>query len=234
MLKVLFNKRVGYFLALMLSIDPVVSFAKGGVSLGATRLIYPLGDKQSSISVVNSDEDNRFMIQSWVENLDGSKSKDFIITPPLFIMNKKSENTLRVIYSGTALPMDKESAYWLNMKAIPEVSEKSTEGKNVLQLAMLSKIKIFVRPKSLTTNSEDAYKELRFSSHSTGVKVENPTPYFVNMVNIQINGQELGAKMVPPKSTGTIIPTSVHTQNIRFSIVNDFGAIVAPVTMLVK
>lgn len=58
----------------------------GGIGLGATRIIYPQGDKQISLPVTNTSESNVFLVQSWVTNADQSKSSDFIITPPLFVM----------------------------------------------------------------------------------------------------------------------------------------------------
>lgn len=64
------------------------------------------------------------------------------MTPPLFVSEAKSENTLRIIYAGAPLPKDRESLFWMNVKAIPSVNKNSLEGKNVLQLAILSRIKL--------------------------------------------------------------------------------------------
>lgn len=47
--------------------------ATGGVSLGATRVIYNQDDKQSTISIENSNIKNRYLVQSWVEDLQGKK-----------------------------------------------------------------------------------------------------------------------------------------------------------------
>ena len=103
--------------------------AEAGVALGATRVIYPAGQKQVQLAVTNNDEKSTYLIQSWVENADGAKDGRFVITPPLFVMKPQKENTLRIMYVGpNNLPADRESLYWVNVKAIPS-AEKTPKGK---------------------------------------------------------------------------------------------------------
>jgi fimbrial chaperone protein len=64
---------------LMLS---AVAMAEGGISIQGTRIIYPLNSRQESLSIRNSSAADSFLVQSWVENADGSKSRDFVVTPP--------------------------------------------------------------------------------------------------------------------------------------------------------
>ncbi|MFK9860466.1 fimbria/pilus periplasmic chaperone, partial [Klebsiella pneumoniae] len=71
--------------------------AQAGVALGATRVIYPAGQKQVQLAVTNNDDNSTWLIQSWVENADGQRDGRFVITPPLFAMQGKKENTLRII-----------------------------------------------------------------------------------------------------------------------------------------
>ena len=72
------------------------------------------------------------MIQSWVETLNGGAEKaPFIITPPLYRLDKDQQNVERIVLAG-ALPQDKESLYWLNIKAIPAAPRKD----NTLQIAV--------------------------------------------------------------------------------------------------
>ncbi|MCV5426089.1 type 1 fimbria chaperone FimC, partial [Escherichia coli] len=80
------------FMAMM-----VAGRAEAGVALGATRVIYPAGQKQVQLAVTNNDENSTYLIQSWVENADGVKDGRFIVTPPLFAMKGKKENTLRIL-----------------------------------------------------------------------------------------------------------------------------------------
>ena len=73
---------------LLLSTAGFTAQAQAGVALGATRVIYPAGQKQAQLAVTNND-DSTYLIQSWVENADGAKDGSFVITPPLFAMQGK-------------------------------------------------------------------------------------------------------------------------------------------------
>ena len=83
----------------------------GGVALAATRIVYPMDAKQTSITLNNTDKRLRFLVQSWIDDSQDQKSNEFIVTPPLFVSKPESENKLRIIYAGKALPNDRESLF---------------------------------------------------------------------------------------------------------------------------
>lgn len=199
--------------------------AAGGIGLGATRVIYPAEAKQTSLSITNSDAKERYLVNSWVENNLGAKDKRFIITPPLFVSEPKSENTLRIIYAGQPLPTDRESIFWLNVKAIPSVDKSAVENKNVLQLAILSRIKLFVRPGNLPMQPEEAVKQLRFSRSGGHLSLHNPSPYYVSTVNLKLGDEKLPNTMVAPKSVAQVAISSTTWGSITFQTVNDYGAV---------
>lgn len=70
--------------------------ANAAVALGATRVIYPANQKQVLLPVTNNDPASVYLIQSWIENAGDQKDTQFVITPPLFSMQGKKENTLRI------------------------------------------------------------------------------------------------------------------------------------------
>lgn len=195
----------------------------GGVALGATRVIYPQGEKQVSLPLTNSSENNDFLIQSWVANPDGAKSQDFVITPPLFVIHPKKENTLRIMYVGPGLPEDRESVFYLNSKAIPSV-DKSKLASNTLQIATQSVIKLFIRPKRLPTPSVDAPKTLTCQQGGGKVTVNNPSPYYVSLVQFYVGGARLPNSMVAPKNSLTVAVPGGQDGKVSFQTVNDFGA----------
>ena len=104
----------------------------GGVALAATRIVYPMDAKQTSITLNNTDKRLRFLVQSWIDDSQDQKSNEFIVTPPLFVSKPESENKLRIIYAGKALPNDRESLFWLNTKAIPEIEREEIKDKNYI------------------------------------------------------------------------------------------------------
>ncbi|MEQ9879350.1 fimbria/pilus periplasmic chaperone [Pectobacterium aroidearum] len=202
----------------------------GGIALGATRVIYSAEANQASLSIINSDENNRFLIQSWVEDKDGNKTKDFLATPPLFVVKPKGENTLRLMHVGTPLPSDRESVYWVNVKAIPAVEKRSLEDKNALQLAVLSRIKLFVRPANLPTGADSAPATLRFQQSGSALTITNPSPYFITLVNLQSGSQKLPNTMVPPKGSTSLTLSGRASGAVSFQTINDYGAMTSRVT----
>ncbi|MFP2237293.1 fimbria/pilus periplasmic chaperone [Pseudescherichia vulneris] len=217
--KFLKNVCTGSLLAMML----VSSASAGGIALGATRVIYPQGAREASLSLSNTSSSDIFLIQSWVANADGSKSTDFVLTPPLFTMKPKKENTLRIMYTGPALPTDRESVFYLNSKAIPSVDKNSLKG-NTLQIATQSVIKLFVRPKHLPTPSADAAKSLTCHIEGGRVTFKNPSPYFVTLVQFFVGAQKLPNSMVSPKGSLTVNVPGHKNGTVSFQTVNDYGA----------
>lgn len=212
---------IGLSMLLML---PSLSWA-GGIALGSTRVVYPSDARQVSLSVNNSDEHNRYLIQTWVENEAGEKTEDFIITPPLFVSKPKSENMLRIIYSGENLPQDREALYWINNKAIPSIDKNEIKGNNVLQIAVLARIKLFVRPAGLTEKSADAPSKLTFSRSGDTLAINNASPFYVTLVNISIGGRNVETTMVPPKSIARVaLPKGVMAGTLSYQTINDYGA----------
>ncbi|UDJ81215.1 type 1 fimbria chaperone FimC [Kosakonia oryzae] len=214
----------GWIMGLLMIITPLVH-AAGGIALGATRVIYPANAKQTSLSITNSDSKERFLVNSWIENSRGEKEKAFVVTPPLFVSEPKSENTLRIIYAGQPLPTDRESLFWMNVKAIPSVDKASLNGKNVLQLAILSRIKLFVRPQALPGLAEDAPGLLQFSRVDQRLKITNPSAYYITLVNLQVGKQKLDNVMVAPKSSSQLLLPPDAMGNVSFQTVNDYGAV---------
>ncbi|MCP2006218.1 UNVERIFIED_ORG: P pilus assembly chaperone PapD [Buttiauxella agrestis ATCC 33320] len=206
-----------------LGINAVMPAHAGGIALGATRVIYPQGEKQVSLPVTNSSESNTFLIQSWVANVDGNKSSDFVLTPPLFVMHPKKENTLRIMYVGPNLPTDRESVFYLNSKAIPSVDKNKLEG-NMLQIATQSIIKLFVRPKNLSTPSIKASETLRCNVVGGKLTMTNPSPYYVSTVQLNVGGHRLPNSMVPPKGALTIDVPGGGSGKVTLQTVNDYGA----------
>lgn len=194
----------------------------GGVALGSTRLIYPQGTKQVNMTVTNSDEQQSFLVQSWVSTADGKKSADFVITPPLFVLKPAKDNILRVMYTGPELPKDKESLFYLNSKAIPAMDKSKIQG-NALQIATQSVIKLFVRPANLAVKSADAPAMLTCKLNGSTLNITNPSPYYVTLVSLNVGGEKLANTMVPPQGNKEVKVSA--SGSVSYQTMNDFGAI---------
>lgn len=191
--------------------------ANAAVALGATRVIYPANQKQVLLPVTNNDPASVYLIQSWIENAGDQKDTQFVITPPLFSMQGKKENTLRIINATNhQLPGDRESLFWVNVKAIPAM-EKDQKNENTLQLAIISRIKMFYRPTNLAMAPEEAPAMLRFRRSGSKLTLINPTPYFITVTNMKAGNSNLPNTMVPPKGEGqkNMCRTTAHAHHFR-------------------
>ncbi|WP_443112748.1 fimbria/pilus periplasmic chaperone [Erwinia sp. SLM-02] len=210
---------------LMVAAAGLIPQAEAGVALGATRVIYPAGQKQVQLAVTNNDDSSTYLIQSWVENSDGVKDGRFVITPPLFAMQGKKENTLRIIdATNNQLPQDRESLFWMNVKAIPSM-EKSKLSENTLQLAIISRIKLYYRPANLPMPPEQAAEKLRFRRSAGSLTLINPTPYFQTVTEINAGTRILENALVPPMGEVTIKLPADAGSDISWRTINDYGAL---------
>ncbi|MEX1842521.1 fimbria/pilus periplasmic chaperone [Enterobacter cloacae] len=194
----------------------------GGVGLGATRMVYSSATTQSMLQVRNTHPDATFLIQSWMENEKGQKTNDFVITPPLFVMKPASESAVKIMFNGKALPDDRETLYWMTVKAIPQQT-KSGSG-NSLQFASANRIKVFYRPESLGQGAGDTWKSLTGAYRGGKVTLSNPTPYYLTTINLKIDGMPVQPVMVPPKSSVTLGETFSHASSVSYQTINDYGA----------
>lgn len=202
--------------------------AHAGVIIGGTRLIYDGEKKEASIGVENPDT-SPYLIQSWLENEQGQNDKSsFIITPPLFRLDAKQKNSLRVMQTTSALPADRETLFWLNIKSIPSAEAERSE--NTLQLAVNTRIKLIYRPGALkNTTPEQLSTQLKWSRQGQNLTVNNPTPYYVNFNAISVNGTALDkVTWVAPRSSATFtLPASARGNQVEWKAISDYGAVSA-------
>lgn len=195
-----------------------------GIVLGGTRLIYPVNSKQTTLSVRNSAIDTSYLVQSWIENAQGHKSTDFIVTPPLYVSNPGDQNILRIMYNSATPFQDRETLYYYNAKAIPSVDKSKVDGKNTLLLAAVTRIKLFIRPNDLSIPVDKAPSMLTFSSSGNKIDIKNPSPYHITLVQVTVDGRRIADMMVAPFSSESF-SVSGKPRTLTYSTVNDYGAV---------
>lgn len=203
-----------------------------GVSLSTTRVIVHEGEPETQLSVRDTDTTHTVLINARVLDSNGHKTHDFIITPPLFRMgyiegsSPVMENTLRILTAtpSSPLPLDRESQYLIAVQAIPSINPEETKGKNVLQIAVTSQIKLFYRPTGLTQAQAMKAKDmLRFVCKNNQTIVRNPSPFFVTMIHASVGRKPVANVMVSPKNQATLSTASCGT--VAYQTINDYGAI---------
>lgn len=223
------------FIGLLLISDAV----SAAMTVSGTRIIFP-GDQKEQIVRTNNKGSKPALVQVWVD--DGSTNKNinemkvpFLATPPVYRVETGKGQSVRLIYNGMPLPQDRESVFWFNMMEIPTVS-KGAENKPRLELAFNTRIKVFYRPKNLTSSSSNEFNKLSWEIYKQGqgITVGNPTPYYFSFESGYVkeggNQKDLKTEMIPPFSSrifllekkGAIIE---KTSESYLRLLNDYGAV---------
>lgn len=214
---------------LLIAITISISNAQAGsATVGGTRLIYNADQSLASIAVKNPDE-SPYLIQSWVTKTPESQNGEdsFITTPPLFRLDAKSENAVRVVYNGkTPLPQDRESLFWLNIKSIPSTSQSND--KNMLVIAVKTQIKLFYRPTGLKGNPNMTYKQLQFINTNGKLVINNPTPFVISLNELLVNGTKVPEQLTILPFSDQPVKFNVKTgDKVSWKAINDYGGVTA-------
>lgn len=201
-----------------------------GITLSTTRIIYNESAREAAITISTSGENRPYLVQSWLENIDNSdRSPPFIITPPLFKLMPNTTWQIRMTKISDNLPGDRESLFWFNVKAIP--ASDSNE-RNRMLIATKSVMKLIWRPASLNAAAAaDALKQVTAQGNGQAITLNNPTPYFINIGALRVNGQSVD-------SPGFIAPFATHAirhsqrqGRLELQAINDYGGLTPATTL---
>lgn len=194
-----------------------------GVVLGGTRVIYPQDKKEIAVTLKNHDKSTDYLIQSWFDQADESNATKvpFILTPPLFRLDRESDNVLRIVSTGALLPADRETLYWLSVRAIAAIPRNSDE--NTLQIVMRTRVKFFYRPSALNSrDAGEAFRALKFTRRGGELVISNPTAYYVSFLNLKVGGKTV-------ENPGMVAPFAEHrvkasgSGDVEWQTINDYG-----------
>ncbi|MEB7615421.1 molecular chaperone [Klebsiella michiganensis] len=206
------------------------SFAvNAAVSPDRTRIILNQSDKSVSVRLTNQSTTIPFLAQSWIEDKDNKKSRNYITAvPPMVRLEAGEQVQVRLIPQPTLtqLPADRESLFYFNVREIPPRSEQ----KNVMQIAMQSRIKIFWRPKAVEVKNGQVNLTGKFdiSRTASGLTLKNNSPYFITVGYIGTNGKTL----LPKTSSMMAEPFGQASQeikdlpaNFQVGLIGDYGGL---------
>lgn len=204
-----------------------------GVNLGATRLIYNSSQKAVATDIINN-EPVPYLIQSWVEDVNGKRDNRFLVTPPLFRMEAKSSGRIRVAYAGGALPADRDTVNWLVVRYIPsEANVTSVAGEGgvsgQLKLSTRIRVKLFYRPEGLLGTPDEAGSQLQWIRQGQQLIAKNTSAYSVSLAGVKIKGISVSNGAVVP-SKGQLVfplksPLAVNGSELLYGVIDDFGGI---------
>jgi fimbrial chaperone protein len=228
-----FYQKLGVILSLsVLLAQPALA----GISVGASRIIFSEADSSQSVDINNRSHNQPYLINVGISESLSAKSTDsvFMPTPALFRIEPDSSNQVRILKKTNSLPRDRESVFYLNVMAIPTSKAGQSDSENkvggTLQVATGNTIKLFYRPSNLPLAQKEAMGKLQLSREGKGIKVSNPTPYYISMKTLMIDGKKVkldvikGTSMIAPFAAN-VYPVTAGQGKAEWAAINDFGGV---------
>ncbi|MFV0265364.1 MAG: molecular chaperone [Kluyvera sp.] len=194
-----------------------------------TRIIFNQSDKNVSLRLTNKSEKLPFLAQSWIEDNHGKKSRNyFTALPPMIRLEAGEQVQVRLVGQTTLsqLPADRETLFYYNVREIPPRSQE----KNVMQIAMQSRLKLFWRPKAIeiTDNQFNPEGKVDISRTANGMALKNNSPYYLTIGYIGTNGKTLLADtqsiMIEPFGQSSAQIKNLPT-NFQIGFIGDYGGV---------
>lgn len=203
------------------------------LTVDRSRLIFNEGDKSISLNVTNRNEKDPYLAQGWMENGEEKKlTGPLMVLPPVQRVEAGSKTMVRIqaLPDVSELPKDRESVFYFNLREIPPKTDK----KNVLTLALQTRLKVFWRPAALKVDpmadSVPGAASLTLTRQGDRYQVYNPTPYYFSFVELRssLSGRGLDKfepVMVSPGGRETLAPSiSAAGTTPVLMFVNDYGS----------
>lgn len=222
---------------ILLSLLSAAQAAEGGLRLAQTRVIFN-ADNKNAAAVIKNNSQQVYLIKAGVMNTpEGNNpalpAAPFMVTPPMYRLEKESRGTALVVRNGTAqLPADRESVFWLSFLAIPAVSKNGETPDNMtsaqVSVGIRNVIKLFYRPAGLSLSFEQAQEKLTFRRQGRSVSVNNPTPYYLTLAALSFNGRDVSLQdhnpMIAPFSSA-VFPAEGAVSQAQWAVITDYGDI---------
>lgn len=210
--------------------------------LGGTRVILP-EDTVATIPVVSMGTDGVMLIKAGVtKDLAGKeKSPEVQVSPPLFRLEKGGRSTLRIqLLTSAGMPRNRETLRYLRVSGIPSSNPLSRDASKIQTGIVIGQgaiIKVLIRPTGLSAPTDETWTALKATRVPGGVRLTNPTPYYMNFVTLLADRYEMkpvgeSTGMLPPFSEQVYGTASMKKQEIEWVVLNDIGARVTGKTIV--
>jgi len=214
--------------------------AVASVTMVGTRVIYP-GDAREVTVQFNNRDAHANLVQVWLDTGNDKSTIEtadapFAVTPQIFRMNAHTGQMVRIVFTGSDLPSDRETMFFLNFSQIP-ATRASSQGSNKLVLMFGSRLKLFYRPKGLSGSPAELPGKMTFARGEADGKptlhVDNPTPWYaVVREAVLLDGTQqtvlARAAVIAPKSAvDWPLPAAGAARSgarLRLVLVNDHGS----------
>ncbi|CAI1844688.1 Chaperone protein papD precursor [Serratia marcescens] len=204
--------------------------AQAAIALDRTRVIFDGSEKSVSLNISNQNKQLPYLAQGWLEDEQGNKIQSpLAVLPPVQRVEpgKPSQVKIQALPATKLLPQDRETLYYFNLREIPPKSDKP----NTLQIALQTRIKLFYRPAAIAPQQNAApwQEQLTLTRQGDKFVVNNPTPYYVTLVDAGAKKGAVGVKdfeplMVPPKGSAPLGASAAALgAGPVLTYINDYG-----------
>ncbi|MBN5204548.1 molecular chaperone [Serratia marcescens] len=206
-----------------------------GITFHVLRVIYSESEKNGATLTVRNNSPAPYLMQSQVRQVDPttggvdltspySLAMPFIVTPPLSRLEANGELTLRIRRGDVALPADRESVFYVSMKALPT---RAAEGQK-MAMTVVSNIKMFYRPAGLIKRAvAEMAPKLAFRQEGNTLTARNPTPYWLTFSRLSVGGVALEKPalrmMVPPFGRQRYTLPAIATGKVTWQLIDEDG-----------
>ena len=210
----------------------VSQHAQAAIALDRTRVIFDGGQNSVSLNLSNQNKQLPYLAQGWLEDEQGNKIQSpLVVLPPVQRIEpgKPSQIKIQALPAARQLPQDREMLYYFNLREIPPKSNKP----NTLQIALQTRIKLFYRPAAIVPSRTDMatpwQEQLTLTRQGESYQVNNPTPYYITIVDAGSKKGGEGVKgfepfMIAPKSQArlTVGAAGLGSSPV-LTYINDYG-----------
>ena len=211
-----------------LALAAQMASASASVVMSTTRVIYPSDAREQTIQLTNQD-DSPSVMQLWVdagnaESTPQNADAPFIVTPPVFRINPKMGQTVRIVFTGKDLPQDRESVFYLNTLQIPSLSNAYAD-QNQMMVMLRNRLKVFYRPAAIAGSAQKAPEQLSFHLDSEAGKwrlsANNASGYYISL----IEGSLVSGSHVASFTPSMIAPHSAQSWKVESARIDDRAAV---------
>ncbi|WP_285316731.1 fimbrial biogenesis chaperone [Stenotrophomonas maltophilia group sp. Smal35] len=209
--------------------------ASAAVTLQGTRIVHDMSKGRDVTLKASNSGERPAMTQVWIDDGDSQSRPEQVRTPfrltpsePRLLQAQQGQ-AYRITYaprpSEAPLPTDRESVFYFNLLDIPP-KPADAAGKNLLQFAVRTRVKLFHRPAGLPGNARDAAGQLQWRAQAGGLQVSNPSAYHVTLSTLSLpDGSKVDVDMIAPGAqvnlplpAGAVMPTT-----LKFQWLDDYG-----------
>jgi chaperone protein PapD len=203
---------------------------QAAIALDRTRVIFDGGQNSVSLNISNQNKQLPYLAQAWLEDEQGNKMQSpLVVLPPVQRVEpgKPSQVKIQALPAAKQLPQDRETLYYFNLREIPPKSDKP----NTLQIALQTRIKLFYRPAAIAPQQNAApwQEQLTLTKQGDKYQVNNPTPYYITLVDAGSKKGAEGVKgfeplMVPPQGNVSLgVSAAALGSRPVLTYINDYG-----------